>query len=73
MGHGTVMVVYKPLCIACLCRVRSLAPSELNVRASGIAVRFRPHGGIGSHVTAAMGPINHNQDQGQQDGGKKKF
>ena len=46
----------KPLRITMSCRIRALAPSELDVRASGIAIRLRPHGGIGFHVTAAMGP-----------------
>jgi len=50
------MVVYKPLGITCTSRVRASAPSELDVRASGAAIRLRPHGGIGFHVTAAMGP-----------------
>ena len=50
------MVIYKPLRITCTCRVRALAQSELDVRASGTAIHLRPHGGIGFHVTAAMGP-----------------
>jgi len=35
---------------------RALARSELDVQASATAIRLRPHGGIGLHVTAAMGP-----------------
>lgn len=50
MGHSRL----KPLRITCC--IRALAPSELDVRASGIAIRLRPHDGIGFHVTAAMGP-----------------
>ena len=69
------MVIYKPLRITCTCHVRALAQSELDVRASGTAIRLRPHGGIEFHVTAAMGPRkkrNRNQDHGQQNGGRKK-
>jgi len=68
------MVVYKPFRITCTCRVRALARSKLDVRASGTAIHLRPHGGIGFHVTATMGPRkrNQNQDQGQQNEGEKK-
>ena len=42
--------------ITCTCRFRALAPSKLDARASGTAIRLRPHCGIGFHVTAAMEP-----------------
>jgi hypothetical protein len=56
----------KPLRITCTWHVRALAPSKLDVRASGTAIHLRPHGGIGYHVTAAMGPRTSKLDSGSE-------
>ena len=48
-----ITVIYKPLRITC--RIRDLAPFELDVRAAGTAIRLRPHGRFELHVTA-VGP-----------------
>jgi len=67
------MVVDKSLRITCTCRIRALAPSELDVRASGTTICLRPHGRIGFHVTAAMGPRKSESGPGAIKWRKEKF
>ena len=56
------MAIYKSLRITS--NIGALAPPKLDMRASATAIHLRSHGGIGYHVTAAMGFRKSKSDSG---------